>query len=458
VEVFHCLKRFGAEVTSNKYAFMPTGAREARANPHAIARVILKNSGGVDFPMETCNLKSRRALLPATACVALSALVFATLPAPTSGGQAAASAARPVGTIKSITGNNIVLTTDSGDVTVVVQEAAKLVRVEPGQKDLKEAAPIALKELLPGDRILVRGQLGEDGKTVLATAVIAMKKASIAEKQAHEREEWRQGAAGLVSSVDPAANSILITQPGIGEKKTVTIHLAKDTVVRRYAPDSIRFDDAKPAKLEEIKSGDQLRARGTRNADGSELTATEIVAGTFRNIAGTISSIDVSANTMTLQDLTTKKSFTVRITTDSQVRKLPVPMAQRIAARLRGSAADSQAPSGAGPTATQGQRPAGTQAGGAGEAGSGGRGRGAGGGGDFQQAFNRMPAAKLADFQKGDAVMIVATEGGANGVPSVITLLGGVEPILQASPNSSASSILSPWSLGDASGGEAGNP
>jgi hypothetical protein len=69
-----------------------------------------------------------------------------------------------------------------------------------------------------------------------------------------------------------------------------------------------------------------------------------------------------------------------------------------------------------------------------------------------------MPAAKLADFQKGDAVMIVATEGGANGVPSVITLLGGVEPILQASPNSNASSILSPWTLGDASGGEAGNP
>jgi hypothetical protein len=366
-----------------------------------------------------------------------------------------------MGTIKSISGNNIVLTTDSGDVTVVVQDAAKLVRVEPGQKDLKEAVPIALKELLPGDRILVRGQLGEDGKTVLATAVIAMKKASIAEKQAHEREEWRQGASGLVSSVDPGANSILITQPGLGDKKTVTIHLSKDTVVRRYAPDSIKFDDTKPAKLEQIKAGDQLRARGTRSPDGSEVTAAEIVAGTFRNIAGTISSIDATANTMTLQDLATKKSVTVRITTDSQVRKLPVPMAQRIAARLRGAGADAQAPNGTGganASAPQGQRPTSTQAGGAGEAGSGGPGRGAGGGGDFQQAFNRMPAAKLADFQKGDAVMIVATEGGANGVPSVITLLGGVEPILQASPNSNASSILSPWTLGDASGGEAGNP
>lgn len=413
--------------------------------------------------MEICNLKSGRATLAAFACVALGAMVFAALPKASFGAQA--TAARPVGTIKSISGNNIVLTTDSsGDVNVVVQDAAKLVRVEPGQKDLKEAVPIALKELLPGDRILVRGQIGEDGKTVLATSVIAMKKASIAEKQAHEREEWRQGTAGLVSSVDPTASFIVIVQPGVGEKKTVTIHLSKDTVVRRYAPDSIKFDDAKPATLEQIKAGDQLRARGMRSADGSELTAAEIVCGTFRNIAGTISSIDTAANTMTLQDLATKKPVTVRITADSQVRKLPLPMAQRIAARLRGASADSQTPGGAGGGANanagapQTQRPAGTQATGTGEGGSGGPGRAAGAGGDFQQAFNRMPAATLAEFQKGEAVMIVATEGGSNGVSSVITMLGGVEPILQASPNSSASSILSPWSLGDASGGEAGNP
>lgn len=401
------------------------------------------------------------------ACVVLGTMMTAALAAAAFGAQAtgaASNAARPVGTIKAISGNNIVLTTDAGgDVTVMVQDAAKLVRVEPGQKDLKEAVPIALRELLPGDRILVRGKLGDDGKTVLATVVIAMKKASIAESQAHEREEWRQGTAGLVSSVDPAADSVVITQPGLGEKKTVTIHLSKDTVVRRYAPDSIKYDDAKPAKLEQIKAGDQLRARGTRSADGSELAAAEIVCGTFRNIAGTISSIDASASTITLQDLATKKSVTVRITSDSQVRKLPLAMAQRIAVRLRGAAAaDSQTPRGAGAansSATQAQRPAGAQAAGAGESGPGGPGRGAaGGGGDFQQAFNRMPAATLSELQKGDAVMIVATEGGSNGMPSVITLLGGVEPILQASPNSGASSILTPWSLGEASGGEAGNP
>src|SRR5256884_3313586 len=57
--------------------------------------------------------------------------------------------------------------------------------------------------------------------SVLGSTLIAMKKASIAEKQTHEREEWRrQGVGGLVSSIDPAANSIVITQQGMGEKKT----------------------------------------------------------------------------------------------------------------------------------------------------------------------------------------------------------------------------------------------
>ena len=371
----------------------------------------------------------------------------------------APNAARPVGTIKSVSGNNIILTTDAGgDVTVVVQDAAKLVRVEPGQKDLKEAVPIELKELLAGDRILVRGQLAEDGKTVLATAVIAMKKASIAEKQAREREEWRrQGTSGLVSGVDPAANKILIVQQGTGEKKTVTVHISKDTILRRYAPDSVKFDDAKPAGLEQIKPGDQLRARGTRSAEGSELTAAEIVSGAFLNIAGTISSIDASANNITVQDLATKRPVTVRVTADSQVRKLPLPMAQGIAARLKRAGADSPAPGGSNASATQAARTGEAQTGGAGAAGPGGPGRNGGAGGDFQQFLSRIPPATLAELQKGDAVMIVATEGGPNGAPTAITLLGGVEPILEASPNTSASTILSPWSLSGAPS-EAGNP
>jgi len=376
------------------------------------------------------------------------------------------AAARPVGTIKSIFGNTIILTTDAGsDVTVQVQDATKLVRIAPGQKDLKDATPIQLTHVQPGDRILVRGKLAEDGKTVLAASVIAMKKADIAEKQSHEREEWQKhGFGGLVSSVDPASGTISVALPSVAEKKTVAVHLSRDTILRRYALDSVKFDDAKPAPVDQIKPGDQLRARGTRSADGSEFAADEIVSGTFRNIAGTISALDASAATITVLDLVSKKPIIVRITAESQLRKLPPPMAQRIAARLKGTSTEAQSsvptPNGAGAANTESTtKPSGPPASGAVSGSSGGAGRpGGGGNADLQQMISRMPAATLSDLQKGDAVMVVATEAGPNGVSTVITLLGGVEPILEASPKSGASTILSPWSLSSVGGGEAATP
>ena len=229
-------------------------------------------------------------------------------------------------------------------------------RIAPGQKDLNDATPITLADLQTGDRILVRGKLADDGKSVVTASVIAMKKADIAEKQSRDREEWQKhGFGGLVTSVDSAGSTISVALPTPGEKRSVAIHLSKDTILRRYASDSVKFDDAKPAPLDQIKPGDQLRARGTRNADGAEFTADEIVSGTFRNIAGTISALDASAGAITVQDLVSKKPIIVRITPESQLRKLPPPMAQRIAARLKGTSTEAQSlapsPNGAGSAA-----------------------------------------------------------------------------------------------------------
>ena len=62
--------------------------------------------------------------------------------------------------------------------------------------------------------------------------------------------------------------------------------------------------------------------------------------------------------------------------------------------------------------------------------------------------LSRLPNSTLADLQKGDAVIIVSTEGGDSNAVTAITLLAGVEAILTAAPSKSASSLLSPWSLG----------
>jgi hypothetical protein len=358
--------------------------------------------------------------------------------------------ARPKGTVKAVAGNVLTLTTDAGtEVNVIVQDATRLLRIAPGQTNLKDATPMQLKDVQPGDRVLVLGKLAEDGKSVNASSVIAMKKTDIAEKQAHDREEWQKhGVGGIVNGID-AAGTITIATAASGDKKSVVIHFSKDTVLRRYAPDSTKFDDAKPAPLDQIQTGDQLRARGARSADDAELAADEIVSGSFRNIAGTISSIDTGAGTLNVMDLATKKNVTVKITAESQLRKLPPQMAQRIAMRLKGGGAD--APTAATPAAAPTAQPATAPTGGAGGAGRG------GGAPDLQQAIGRMPAATLSDLQKGDAVMIVATQGTKDSGVTAITLLGGVEPILVASPKDAASTILSPWSL-SGGGGEASAP
>jgi hypothetical protein len=369
-----------------------------------------------------------------------------------------AAATRSLGTVKAISGKSITLTTDAGsDVNVLLEDGARLLRVEPGEKDLKNAVPLELQDLQPGDRVLVRGKMADDGRSLLAASLIAMKKMDIAQKQAHEREEWqRRGLGGLVSAVDPSSGTITITTTALGTTKSVAIHVSQNTQLRRYAPNSIKFDDAKWAPIGEIKAGDQLRARGSRNTDGTELAADEVVSGSFRNIAGTIASIDSSAGTITVMDLAMKKPVVVKVTGESQLRKLPPPMAQRIAARLKGTSADA-APAAAGPTPKGTAEPSATN--GTGAAHSGSRsdsGQSAQGPSDLQQALSRMPAASLSDLNKGDAVMIVATPGTEDGGVTAITLLAGVEPILEASPKGSQS-ILSPWSL-SSPGGDAGPP
>jgi hypothetical protein len=360
------------------------------------------------------------------------------------------SAAKPVGTVKALSGNTITLTTDAGStVDIVVQDSTRLVRIAPGQKDLKDATHFQLQEVQIGDRILARGKASDDGKSVVASSIILMKEADVTAKQEQEREDWqKRGVGGLVSKVDAATGTVVLSAPaGVGTKP-VKIHISKNTIIRRYSPDSVKFDDATPGTLDQISVGDQLRARGERSADGAELAADEVVSGTFRNVAGLVTSTDAENKTVTVMDLATKKPVILRITADSQLRKLPPMIAQRIAQRLRGGAAD-----GASAASGQAGNPASTAK--PGDAGSSANAGGSHPAGppDFQQMLKRMPTVTLTDLQKGDAVMIVTTQGTSTTQPTAITLLSGVEPILSASPNGNqAAMLLSPWNLGGGGG------
>ena len=358
--------------------------------------------------------------------------------------SATAAASRSVGTVKSISDKTLVVKTDAGaEVTVIVQDGTRILRLAPGQTDLKSATPMTLADVQVGDRMLVRGHLGDNGG-LAATSIVVMKQADVAQKQQHDLQDWqRRGAGGIVSTIDAASGAITVA---VTPTLSVAIKTGKDTVFLRYASNSVKFADAQKGTFDQIKVGDQLRARGNKSADGKEIVAEEVISGSFRNIAGTISSIDAANNTVTVKDVLAKKSVVVKFNSDSQLRKLAPQMAQRLAFFLKGGAAQG-APAAAPAGGAAPAAPGGAVAGGP---------RPGGGGADFSQLLSRIPSISLADLQKEDAVMIVAMQGPGSGEATAVTLLGGVEPILTASPNGmSAAALFSGWNLG-APAGDAG--
>ncbi|HLX42347.1 MAG TPA: hypothetical protein VKR43_02890 [Bryobacteraceae bacterium] len=337
----------------------------------------------------------------------------------------------------------IVLKTDAGvEVTVSLQPTASFRRVAPGENDLRNAATIALADINAGDRVLARGRASEDQKTVAATLVVVMSQADIAKKQASERADWdKRGVIGVVTAVSPS--DIAITVRGAGASKPLIITPAPNAQIRRYASESTKFTDAKPSTLTEIRTGDQVRALGDKNEDGTKMTAQEIVSGSFRELAATILSIDAAKGELRVNDLASKRPVVLKINADSNLRKLPAQMAQMMAARNR-------------PPEPGGGREARPAAGPEGRGGNpeGRAGRGPGGRGDLTQMLDRIPKVTLADLKTGDAIIVLSTVGSAQEL-TAITMLAGVEPIL-TKPGTKEMELGS-WSLGGV-GGDAGTP
>ena len=342
-------------------------------------------------------------------------------------GACMAQAPRISGSVKASSAEGLTVTNAAGqDVVVSVAAGASVLQIAPGSKDLKSATPATLDAISAGDKVLVTGTDGDDAKLLHATRVIVMRSADIAQSHAADEAAWRNGGGGIVKSVDAAASTVVVSSGA----KMLTVHASPATKVRRYNGESVRFEDAVTSSLADVRTGDQLRVRGTKTEDGSSIQADEIVTGTFHNFSGLLTAVDGSAGTVTLKDLATKKVVVVKVSANSDVRRLPAQAAARFAARAGGA----------------GVGPAGTSPGssGAGASGAGGSARA---GMDLSQMLSRLPTETLGGLKVGDAVMIVATQpAAASSQSTAVTLLAGVEPILQAAPQGEMT--LTPWGVG----------
>ncbi|HLL70047.1 MAG TPA: hypothetical protein VK363_01365 [Pyrinomonadaceae bacterium] len=319
------------------------------------------------------------------------------------------------------------LRTKAGNnVLVVLNDATVIMRTQPGATNVEGATKITLADISVGDRVLAMGRTADDRKTIPARIVVVMTKADIAKKHERDRAEWqRRGILGTVTALNPATKEITVSASTPEGLKPLVVETAGEKVVfRRYAPDSVKFADAKSSSFAEVKVGDRLRALGERSADGTRFTPEEVVSGSFRQLVGTVTAVDAATNEIkiTTQD---KRPLTIVVNNDSNLRRLPPQMAQFMAQRAAGGGGNGQG----------GGRPAGS----GGEAGAGGGGAGqrrmmGGGGGRFdpQEMLERMPQLTLAELKAGDMIVVSSTQGADPTRLTAIALVAGMDAVINA--------------------------
>jgi hypothetical protein len=337
--------------------------------------------------------------------------------------------------------NQLVLKTDKGEsITVGTTEKTAILHLAPGVTDATKATKMALGDLQVGDRLVAyyRGAAGD--KQIQATTLVVRTTADLGEIAKTELADWKKrGTVGIVAATDAAAKTINLK---VGSK-SVTVTVTDKTDYHRYSLDSAKPADAKPSTFAEIKVGDQAHVLGDKNADGTGTTGESIYAGEFRQLAATVVSVNAATGEMQVKDLATKKPLTVKVDSDSTLKKLDPQMAAMLARRY--GVARQDAPPG-------GARGGGFGGDGRGGDGRGGEpGRGGRGGGDIGGMLDRSPAIQVSDLKAGDAVMVSTTMGSDPSRVTLIMLLAGVEPILTAAPNSTRD-IMGGWNLGGGGG------
>ncbi|HLL15975.1 MAG TPA: hypothetical protein VK388_12970 [Pyrinomonadaceae bacterium] len=392
----------------------------------------------------------------ALACAAGVNAAFGQTPAAGAGGQtnAAISANRVLGDVTAIDPSALSITLkvegSSVPVNVVLNGATVYYRVNPdalaraakGAITPADMTKITLEGVGVGNRLVVLGKVSADQKTIPARVVIVATKEDIARKHELDRAQWqRRGIVGTVTAVNAATKEITVSaSTPEGLKPMVVAAGGENVLFRRYAPDSVKFADARSSNFTEVKIGDRLRALGEKSADGARFTPEEVVSGSFRQLVGTVLAVDAATGEIKIKTQD-NKPLTILVNNDSNLRRLPPMMAQLLAQRAAGGAGVRQGgrPGGGGAPG-EGARPAPAAGGEPGAEGNrgGGQRRMGGGGSDPQEMLERMPRTTLGELKPGDMIVVSSTSGADPARLTAIALVAGIDAVINAMPAGAA--------------------
>jgi hypothetical protein len=152
----------------------------------------------------------------------------------------------------------------------------------------------------------------------------------------------------------------------------------------------VKFAEAEPSSIAEIAVGDQIKVRGNRDEAGA-VTAEDVVFGTFESKLGTVTAINDDASQIKIQDLGTNRTLTIRITGDTQLKRMP----------------GFQPASAPGPDNHSAAAPV-----------------------SFAQILESMSPAKVSDLKVGGGVAVTSTRGAHSDEVTAIMLITNVDGLI----------------------------
>jgi hypothetical protein len=296
----------------------------------------------------------------------------------------------------------IVIKTKEGNVTALLDQRTEFKMVAPGAESLDQAQPIRLSDIHVGDTLMARGRVSDGKKAVVARQIIVMHKTAIAEKQDRDREKWRSSSlAGRMAAVNLQFREVTLTLRTPAGEQSVTIDVPDGVDIRRYAPNSVRFADAVPSSLREIKIGDQLRILGEKSQDGSRFIARQVISGSFRILGGPILEVDSAKSEIVIYDVATKTPVTVVINANSNLRNIPSELVAALTQKRKGSTLDPS-------TSGKGGRSQPT---------------------DLLEIFDTLPRITIADLKNGRMLLISSTATSDPSRVTAVLLATGLDPL-----------------------------
>jgi hypothetical protein len=332
-----------------------------------------------------------------------------------------AAQSRIVGEVTAVdkAANQVTIKADSGEsMAVAINESSAVLRLPAGETSAQKAVKITLADIAVGDRIFAKGNVAGGGKAMVVSQIVVSGGTASAAANPNppgQRVERARGLNGRITALNPEKKEIAVQSRSRNGVGTITILASDNTRFFRYAPDSMDIKDASRSSFTGLKVGDQLRALGDTNEDGTRFTANEIISGLTARTGGQIVAVNPGANEVSVKN-NQGQTITVAIGTRSKLRRVSTEDVASLEAnrpaRPDRPAATAGQPAQDGTPRERRERPAG-------EAGGPRPGRG------IQEMIDNLPAIKATDLKKGDTVFVQGTQGSDPAHVTAVMLVTG---------------------------------